>query len=264
METHNTSIGAKIARPATPPRLVTAECPSTPSAEAKTESPASSPSASSAASSSGGRPRELAASLSLLRLVRSFGHLVGLARRAPGLYSGATEIRAALAAADAPPIVFLDVDGVLVREGAPNDGEIFHGPCVDQLERVLRATGARVVLSSAWREFHGLAAKVDDVLRDRRLPPLLSATPSHLTTGRRGEIKRWLKKHAPTAAPRFVAVDDRFLDLGPHFVHTRADVGLGPADADRAIAALNRGPACDCAVCRRGPSPASVCRTVSL
>lgn len=263
METHNTSIGAKIALPATPTRLVTAERPGTPSAEAKTKSPSSSPSASSAASSSStsdGRPRELKPSLSLLRLVRSFGHLVGLGRRSPGLYSSATEIRAALAAADAPPLVFLDVDGVLVREGE----QIFHGPCVDELERVLRATGARVVLSSAWREFHGMATKVDDLLRDRRLPPLLSATPSLLTTGRRGEIKRWLKKHAPTSAPRFVAVDDRFLDLGPHFVHTLPYVGLGPADADRAIAALNRGPACDCAVCRRGPSPASVCRTVSL
>ncbi len=52
-------------------------------------------------------------------------------------------------------VVFLDFDGVLnvIPQGHDNYGGIFHPEFVDNLNRILDETGAKLVISSSWR--HG-------------------------------------------------------------------------------------------------------------
>ena len=50
-------------------------------------------------------------------------------------------------------LIFLDVDGVLHPSESTSEADFFRESCVLALEHLLRETGARVVLSSAWREF---------------------------------------------------------------------------------------------------------------
>jgi hypothetical protein len=60
-----------------------------------------------------------------------------------------------------PPILFLDVDGVLhpliveYRDGKLDDSHCFAEACMQQIKRVVEATGAEIVLSSSWRCFEG-------------------------------------------------------------------------------------------------------------
>ena len=107
--------------------------------------------------------------------------------------------------------------------------------------QIQRETGARVVLSSSWREFAAMARRVDDLLTGRGFAPLLAATPSLLVKGRAGEIKAWLKKYGHAGrAPRWVAIDDQFMGNSlAHFVHTNCARGMTMADAKKAIDILN-------------------------
>ena len=47
-------------------------------------------------------------------------------------------------------VLFLDIDGVLHPVDAEED-EFFGGPQMEQLHRIVEASGAQVVLSSTWR-----------------------------------------------------------------------------------------------------------------
>jgi hydroxymethylpyrimidine pyrophosphatase-like HAD family hydrolase len=54
-------------------------------------------------------------------------------------------------------LIFLDIDGVLVTTNSliPSDkyfGHTFDKNCVQNLIEILDATGAKVVISSSWRE----------------------------------------------------------------------------------------------------------------
>lgn len=51
-------------------------------------------------------------------------------------------------------LIFLDIDGVLARKSDFNEvaqSNTLHRPCVDQLNRIIHETDAKVVLISAWR-----------------------------------------------------------------------------------------------------------------
>ena len=51
-------------------------------------------------------------------------------------------------------VIFLDVDGVIKPM---NDEELFHGfnaNCMAFLERIIKETGAKIVLSTSWRDSH--------------------------------------------------------------------------------------------------------------
>lgn len=101
------------------------------------------------------------------------------------------------------PILFLDIDGVLNRKRGSNwkkqrivDADLLH-----RFERLVRKTGARVVLGSTWRhDAAGLAAAreqgvpFDDVLPDLR------------PQSRADEVEQWLATHPGVG--RFAALDD--------------------------------------------------------
>jgi hypothetical protein len=134
------------------------------------------------------------------------------------------------------------VDGVLnnpscysrrTENGIPADPK-----CVAALNRILRETGAQIVLSSTWRmdgmEFCGSRFTEWGVI-----VPIFDVTPELVQRGRGREIEAWLNGYAGEVEA-FVILDDTgkmepYLD---RLVLVDERSGLTEADADRAIAIL--------------------------
>lgn len=163
--------------------------------------------------------------------------------------------------------LFLDIDGVLnVHDFCPNAmcGPI-HRDKVALLNRVLDATNARIVLSSAWRYLvhrgemnltglgwllrsHGLHA--DRLVGVTREDTVSIGKPfgiaNYVTPDERGDqIAEWLRRSpdAPVGitVTRHAVVDDLDLGItaaGHPFVQTDGKVGLTEADAGRLIELL--------------------------
>jgi hypothetical protein len=166
------------------------------------------------------------------------------------------------------PIVFLDIDGVLnAHEWDPEIlcGEI-HREKVGRLNRILRETGAGIVLTSAWRYIvhrgeanlqgmewllrsHGmLAGRLIGITREDTLTRgVYDGVPGNwpVTNERGQQIRDWILaeggKH-PDWSGRYVAIDDIDLgisDAGHPFVLVDGMFGLSEEDADEAIGILN-------------------------
>ena len=156
-----------------------------------------------------------------------------------------------------PPVLFLDIDGVLNRTRAATHIRIDED-LVARLKTLLEETGAVIVLSTFWRPFlpycqyilhrHGIAA--DAVIG--RTPGISGATSfangscgeqlfsssafdDAMYQKRHQEIGAWLTAHPEVT--RFAIVDDRpsAADerLAPFFVQCDAACGLTDADAER-------------------------------
>lgn len=166
----------------------------------------------------------------------------------------------------ANPLIFLDIDGVLnTHETDPEVlcGQI-HPHKVRRLNQILRATGAKIVLSSAWRYIvhrgeanlmgmewllrsHGvLAGRLLAVTRPDRLRTFTTyngvpaAWPVENERGQ--QIAEWLADNGGAKAYRYVVIDDLDLGIitaGHPFVQTDGAVGLTDADVEDAIAILN-------------------------
>ena len=146
--------------------------------------------------------------------------------------------------------IFLDIDGVLntgrndcldpERNGHPFDSE-----AVSNLGRIVRQTGARLVISSSWR--HMGLGKLREMWQRCGLPGGISdVTPGAWgedeTFPTRGdEIKAWLE--ARTGPVSYVVLDDndehvagqegRWIIVNPHY-------GISGEDADTAISILKQ------------------------
>ncbi len=150
------------------------------------------------------------------------------------------------------PVLFLDIDGVLNSEGwlARYQGRALHLPthasemidpgAVARLDRIQRATGCLVVVSSSWRHRLPLAG-IEQHLRHHGLGGRLhDRTPAG--TSRTSEIVAWLTANGGTARPH-VALEDEPDPGAEHFARVRWLItsfatGLTEADADLAIALL--------------------------
>lgn len=155
-------------------------------------------------------------------------------------------------------VVFLDIDGVLnsmrflsAFDALATYNEWKH-PWIDitavgHLNLILKATGACVVISSAWRRLCDLDALTTHLKNHNLEGQVIGATPdlTHLDRGDRplwrgDEIEHWVR-----TSPRkvdFVILDDG-RDMG-HLAHrlvqTDSAVGLTYDDALRAIALLEQ------------------------
>ena len=172
----------------------------------------------------------------------------------------------------APPIIFLDVDGVVNRIGAADesDGDVASDgdnasqasddddDYADRIEgRLLRrvqalaasaAPRAVVVLSSDWRAQPDARAYVQKRL-ERLGVAMVGWTPlaRDRAFARPAEILQWLRAHAAEHCGRFVVVDDRDLHrelggkhLADRFVQTDPKRGLTEANLQAAVAVLAR------------------------
>jgi hypothetical protein len=149
------------------------------------------------------------------------------------------------------PLVFLDLDGVINDHTEHDNGYCGSLPwCVAQLNRILRQTGANIVISSTWRYLipeamtpsgfqclllsHGIDCRdriVGMTCRDEELMP------------RGRQIRQWLDSNTNGSSPPYLVLDDLDLgirEFGHPFVQTDWKVGLTSADADAAIELLCR------------------------
>jgi len=117
-------------------------------------------------------------------------------------------------------------------------------PKLDQLVRIVQATGAKVVLSTDWRRQAPLKKQLHAVL-GRLGIEIIGATPMRAMFQpiRPQEITSWLMKS--TRVSSWVAIDDRDLlhemggaNLQGHFVRTHPATGLTSILADKAIRIL--------------------------
>lgn len=138
-------------------------------------------------------------------------------------------------------VIFLDVDGVLNDwNTTTRNPDKFLGVDQDKcqmLRDIVAATGAKIVLSSAWR----LMPNVLDYLWAECGPEIecVGATPYLLGEERGQEIQDWLAVHPEVDS--FVILDDRtdMSDLGNYLVHTNDAVGLTDENVETAIKILN-------------------------
>ena len=156
-------------------------------------------------------------------------------------------------------IVFLDIDGVLNYEDSTSRNGLYLGideKRLRQLKRIVRATGAKIVLTSTWRIFYNLDTKEQTEQTGKYLAnkfrrahlKVYGKTPDIYWAHRGDEIKAWLEEH--TEVDQFVILDDEMFNgyekynYMQHFIKTiyRTEnewAGLTPYLANRAIDILN-------------------------
>ena len=134
-------------------------------------------------------------------------------------------------------IIFLDVDGVLNCEYTHTKGmSLFpiDPYMVLLVDRIVQATGAKVVLSSSWRYHPESAAIV------KKSVDFIDVTPMNRGTSSRGtEIKAWLDAHPDVT--KYAILDDNTDMLTaqmPSFFKTDWDKGLTDEVANKVIAHL--------------------------
>jgi len=162
------------------------------------------------------------------------------------------------------PLLFLDIDGVL-NDHRVNDlaksGTVLSDRA-ERLNRILLETGARIVVSSAWRYLilrgemnlegfrwllrtHGVLGDrmvghtAADTMHDGVWSGVAGSWPIHNERGR--QIAEWLGDRWEYKGCRYVVLDDLDLGIseaGHPFVQCDGTVGLTDADADRAIAII--------------------------
>jgi hypothetical protein len=167
-------------------------------------------------------------------------------------------------------IVFLDIDGVLNSERLAAENDEKHRArgehrcecysliyqmdraCVERLNRIVRETGALVVISSSWRKLmdldeikrvlasFGFAGEVigetPDLVND---PTWLAKNrwgrEHHERIDRGHEIWEWITQHPEVT--HFVILDDctDMAHVKPFHVHTDFEIGLDDPDVERAL-----------------------------
>jgi hypothetical protein len=150
-----------------------------------------------------------------------------------------------------PKVIFLDVDGVLNSRLHWNECDIIQVPTMPQnkgsrlnplyvarLRTILEVTGAKLVISSAWRDT--LMEPLTAYLSDHGIPEreVIGRTPM-LGWKKVSEIHAWLTAHPEVK--QWIAIDDArlFHDSESRQVLTTWDSGLQPAHVVRAIDLLS-------------------------
>ena len=155
-------------------------------------------------------------------------------------------------------VIFLDIDGVLSTEehvqsltskaGAESvlrgpagfDVELIEPELCERLNLITDATGAKIVVTSVWRQLHPWATLIKMLALKGVTGEIIAKTPNGGRT-RGHEIKMWLDKHPEVT--HFVILETK-LDVHPFedwMVQTRYwgdDAGLQQMHVKRAIRML--------------------------
>lgn len=137
-------------------------------------------------------------------------------------------------------VIFLDIDGVLNSDDFarkhPDPADDYHriDPVArDHLIKLVHASGAKLVITSAWRISRPLPA----IRRCLQLP-VFSAT-SNYPNSRGGQILEWLREYP--CVSEYVVLDDEVSDLTDvkqKVVHVSSKTGLRYEDTQRALEIL--------------------------
>ncbi len=133
-------------------------------------------------------------------------------------------------------VLFLDIDGVVncITTAQRHRGTIGIDPYMALLvDRIVQATGAKIVLSSTWRLWESSRQEVR-----RQVGEFIDVTPEIGGAIRGQEIAEWLKGHPEVM--RYAILDDDS-DMLPDqpFFKTSWAVGLTQEIADQVIQYLN-------------------------
>jgi len=147
-------------------------------------------------------------------------------------------------------VIFLDIDGVLNSTNTKHYTSYTHSTFVDnkmlsRLKRIIKDTGAEVVLSSDWRydkedeRYNQDFIELRDLLSDHGIE-FYGFTPEIHNAPRSEEIYEFLKSH--TEITNYVVLDDRIdaCTQLEYFVRTLMSVGLTDENVDQAIEILNK------------------------
>ncbi|CAE7357200.1 unnamed protein product [Symbiodinium microadriaticum] len=134
-------------------------------------------------------------------------------------------------------VLFLDVDGVLHPIQARHPRQQFVNGCLALVADVVKATGAAICLSTAWRLDPQARKFVEGKLQDFGLGPPVGRTPNLAQFHRSREILAWVHKFKPAT---WVALDDWPLieeepKMQGHFVQSRPRYGLQPDTAQKVV-----------------------------
>ena len=144
-------------------------------------------------------------------------------------------------------IIFLDIDGVLntmSNWGSRPVEKRFSPECISALNRITEYTGAKIVISSTWRNIMGYYELSDLLLFAGVKGEIIGKTPPvKLSGGRRGEeIERFLYEYRKSEfdVSSFIILDDNtdMGDLMEHLVWCDSKTGLTERLADIAIEKL--------------------------
>jgi len=137
-------------------------------------------------------------------------------------------------------VIFLDMDGVLNSAWMTDRMRYIEKEKYLLLKKIVTETGAKVVLSTSWREFPDWKNFLTDFFACWDIE-VIGATPI-LETNRSEEIKAWLKDQ--DSVQSFVILDDFDMrDAFPNnMVYTvdRGRIGLDEQFAQEAINILNK------------------------
>jgi hypothetical protein len=128
-------------------------------------------------------------------------------------------------------ILFLDIDGVLNTYQEQKTKHNYIDPIkISRLEKVISATGAKIVISSNWRfAMNEIEKELPTIV-----PYIIGITG--LAEDRTTEITNWINEHD---VENYVVLDDMYIHLPNNFIQTNEDVGLTDSDAQKAINILN-------------------------
>lgn len=138
-------------------------------------------------------------------------------------------------------VIFLDVDGVLNSSQDGNSIRLRTDLNLKLLQRVVRETGAKIVLSSSWR--NGPAKVLNNL--HKRLEEygleIMESTPDLGSLCRGDEIRQWLNANEEHVE-KFLILDDE--DNMAEFteedlVQTDSRIGLQEEDSIKCIKILN-------------------------
>ena len=139
-------------------------------------------------------------------------------------------------------ILFLDVDGVLNSRKDGNSIKLSTDSHLRLLQEIVKATGAKIVLSSSWRVGPAKAFRnLNNRLAEYGLE-IMDSTPVLPGSSCKGdEIRQWLSDNGQSVET-FVILDDdedmaEFTDT--NLVQTDSEYGLQDKEAGRCIDMLN-------------------------
>lgn len=155
-------------------------------------------------------------------------------------------------------VIFLDIDGVLVTRNSiiyqylnfPDDTDIrFSKKAVKNLNKLIRLTKAKIVISSTWRLFHSLEDLKNIIKKQGISGEIISTTSVEKATIEEGiprgqKISDWLEQHPEVE--QYVIIDDDVqadcIQFHPYnCVETSYKRGFSPEDRfNEALAILNK------------------------
>lgn len=178
------------------------------------------------------------------------GQIYKVIKGAPDIASPQTEAgEGSIPAPGSAPVIFLDVDGVLNNNASLALGCHLLPEKVLLLRILCDLTDARMVISSAWRDF---MRDENEGLCPFRFAMHKVGLPVHRIIGRTGpgfesrgrQINEWILEHKPFGM--WVILDDEEFDfhddavMSQRFVQTDGTVGLTWRDCQKALRILGR------------------------